>query len=571
MTYKKLLGTLGIPCALLASFVLLLASPAAFAQGSGKMGNLSGKVTADQGTVRAFRVKARDTLHQISFTVFTVNGEYHIYNLPASMYDVQVIEPGYDAPVQKVDLSKGGAATADITLTTKAPPKSNVQLVDYDEAYPPGHGRDVLQHNCTGCHGRTAWLRFGPHSEDEWKEMIQMKSQWVKNIPMIPSDDLTPEDSDAIVKYFTENLGPNSTLRGLKKDTLVRDEDTLGKAMYIEWELVDPPEGKTPEGRPRTRGLHSPALAPDGMVYWSGSTGSDSILRLDPKNLDFETRYKEWIVPVNGKYSSHPSGIEVWDGKVYFSENLGDGIGVLDPKTDTITRYKTPAPGGAMTNYPDSKGNMWYTVIRGGGGRIGKFDIVTHKAEDWSPVYGAIFYGITVDRKDRVWAAGLRKSVVVEYDPKSEKFIPYYTSTEGSGPRRITTDSKGKVWFGEYFAGKIGTIDPDTGKMTEYTEPLKNTSAYGISPDAQDNIWASDDFYESLVKFDPKTGKFTYVPFPTLAQVDAPKLTLAKDGTIWFYPRGRNSKIVEGFQPAGNTPKACYPWMSCPTTMAQAK
>ena len=48
---------------------LLLVLPASAAAQSGV---IAGSVTADQGVVRAFRVKARDTVHRISYTVYTV-------------------------------------------------------------------------------------------------------------------------------------------------------------------------------------------------------------------------------------------------------------------------------------------------------------------------------------------------------------------------------------------------------------------------------------------------------------------------------------------------------------------
>ena len=61
-------------------------------------GVISGNVTTDQGEVRAFRVRAKDTLHLITYTIFTNKGKYHIYNLPPSTYEIQVREPGFDSP-----------------------------------------------------------------------------------------------------------------------------------------------------------------------------------------------------------------------------------------------------------------------------------------------------------------------------------------------------------------------------------------------------------------------------------------------------------------------------------------
>ena len=108
------------------------------------------------------------------------------------------------------------------------------------------------------------------------------------------------------------------------------------------------------------------------------------------------------------------------------------------------------------------------------------------------------------------------------------------------GTSGVAFNSKGKIFVIHRGPMPLMEFDPDGNFIRGFGDGLFERS-HGLRIDAQDNIWASDDFYESLVKFDPKTGKFTHVPFPTLAQVDAPKLTLAKDGTIWFYPRGRNS------------------------------
>jgi hypothetical protein len=79
-------------------------------------GTISGKVTADKGDVRALRVSAKDTLHKVTYTVFTRKGEYSIYNLPPSSYDVVVVEDAFDSPVQKVELKGGDAKSADIVL-----------------------------------------------------------------------------------------------------------------------------------------------------------------------------------------------------------------------------------------------------------------------------------------------------------------------------------------------------------------------------------------------------------------------------------------------------------------------
>ena len=137
-------------------------------------GTISGVVTADRGDVRAFRVKARDSVHKIIYTVFTNGGRYQIYNLPPSTYDVQVLEVGFDSPVRTVDLKTGDAITVDLVLTVngvtaprgeggfgesvdpsygaarQARSLDGVELVEFDELYPPDPARDIMMKACFG-------------------------------------------------------------------------------------------------------------------------------------------------------------------------------------------------------------------------------------------------------------------------------------------------------------------------------------------------------------------------------------------------------------------------------------
>ena len=82
---------IGVICFVLAGFAPTLAS----AQPAAGTGVISGSVTADRGTVAAFRVKARHTEQRIAYTVYTVGGRYQIFNLPMGTYEVRVIEAGF--------------------------------------------------------------------------------------------------------------------------------------------------------------------------------------------------------------------------------------------------------------------------------------------------------------------------------------------------------------------------------------------------------------------------------------------------------------------------------------------
>ena len=133
----------------------------AFAQSTGV---IAGSVTTDEGVVHAFRVKARDTVARIAYTVYTVDGQYQIFNLPPSTYEVQIVEDGFEPMVKTTQVGAGNTATVDLALTSTgvvsvtgaaagaAAGQENygrrqrltaagARLVSFDELYPPHPAR----------------------------------------------------------------------------------------------------------------------------------------------------------------------------------------------------------------------------------------------------------------------------------------------------------------------------------------------------------------------------------------------------------------------------------------------
>ena len=56
-------------------------------------------------------------------------------------------------------------------------------------------------------------------------------------VPQLTHDTVSVEEEELIVQYLTDNFGPGSTPRDLLLDPLVRDEQALSKAVYIQYEL----------------------------------------------------------------------------------------------------------------------------------------------------------------------------------------------------------------------------------------------------------------------------------------------------------------------------------------------
>lgn len=535
-------------------------------------GTISGTVTADQGEVRAFRVKAKDTVHLITYVVFTNKGQYHIYKLPPSTYQIQVMERGFDSPAQSVELKAAETKTVDVALKAKAERERKVKLVEFDELYPPGKGRDLLQLNCWGCHGVNggiAYHQLPKRTEDEWaaavKRMFRVEpTVWPS--PTWPSvsagnaggyngaNVITAEDKQTIVKYLAANFGPESETRDLKYDTLVRDEGALSKAVWIQYELPPVDESKS-NGLSLTRGTHDVTPSHDprwrGMV-WLTEPSSNSILALDTTDLDPKTRNKEWMIhDPRANFNAGPNSIVERNGHIYWAELKGDSIGDINEQTGEMNRYLAPTPSQTMHGIiADSLGNVWYASL--GGGIVGRMDIETKKFTEWQPGNGlGTYYGMRVDKKNRIWAASVARRMVAMWDPKTEAWTTYKTP---DNIRRLTVDSKGRVWMNEYFANAVTMLDPETKQMTEYKLPLKWGNPYESCADLNDNIWLENAAYQSLVKFDPQSKSFTYFPYPEM-NAHTPKMEVDDEGTLWSGLTGPGQpKQLTSFKLNGNVP-----------------
>ncbi len=578
-TPRQLLAAGAIGALVAAALGLAAAQPSAQRQAA--TGMLAGVVTTHPGEVRGLRVKASDTVHRIAYTVFTNKGRYQFFNLPPSSYRVQVFEEAFDSPTETVDVKAGQTTTLNIAITARAAAAgagagargsiaqtsygrtaedhdpSQVELVDFDVLYPPGPTRDLIVKECFGCHGISGW-HGRKLNRAGWTRVVNRMfapdgrvANLAPGVPIVTYNRVPMQQKEAIIDYLTANFGPASKPRDLRIDAVQRDEDALAGAIYVEYELSRTLGPKFANNLEPTPGGHSAfaSLATPGVVWFSGNS-SNSIVRVDTRDLNFATRTKEYWVANAARVNTTPHGIVEREGLVWFVELGGDHVSRLDPKTGRIERSRIPTEGaGPHSVWPDSKGNLWYTYFASSG-RVARYDAKTQQVREWEVGKDFSGYGIIVDKQDRVWAVSLNTPAVMGYDPASDRWTSYAIS----GPaRRVAVDSKGNIWACEYFDNKIAMIDPTSGRVTEYSLPLKWGNPYDLWPDAEDNIWIENAVYNSLVKFDPRTGRFSYVPFPQFA-AHTPKLDRDKEGTLWF-TLGRPTRLT-GFKPKGNVPEA---------------
>src|SRR5216683_2704202 len=172
---------------------------------------------------------------------------------------------------------------------------------------------------------------------------------------------------------------------------------------------------------------------------------------------ELKVTIREWDVPTKG---AHPHDPAVGtDGALWFTEQLQNKLGRVDPKTGVFQEYalkiEDSGPHGLVA---DSNGNIWFTG--NGKGYIGKLDprsgTVTEykmpdaKAED---PHTAVF-----DSHGMMWFTVQVGNMVGRLDPRSGKIDLKNVQTGNARPYGIAVNSKGIPFFCEFGVNKMAKI-----------------------------------------------------------------------------------------------------------------
>jgi virginiamycin B lyase len=270
---------------------------------------------------------------------------------------------------------------------------------------------------------------------------------------------------------------------------------------FQEWQL--PTLGSRP---------HDPLATPDGSIWYTGQM-ANKLGRLDPKT----GAIKEY--PLKTPFSGPHGLTNDKDGNIWFAANFAGYIGKLDPKTGDITEYKMPDPAARDPHTPlfDKDGVLWFTLQNAN--MVGRLDpktgdikLVTMPTPKSQP-YGMVF---TSDG-DTIFFDMFGTNKMASIDRKTLAIKEYPLPDSGSRPRRIAITSDDIIWYGDYSRGRLGRLDPKTGKVTEYPSPGgARTQPYGITA-LDDIIWYVESGLQpnALVRFDPKTEKFQTWSIPS--------------------------------------------------------
>jgi streptogramin lyase len=589
-------ATIGRSCTAL---VLLVLSVSANSDQLPGYGQLSGAVSGSKPGVLP-TVYAYNTDKDVGYMVFVVNGKYRAVNLIPGAYDV-TIRPavdqmeGFTTETKQRNVAADASIMVDFAINDAGPVPNYVggypaehcardkldcgaEIAPYDEIYPPGRGREIIENTCLGCHhvqyfpyNRIRGYQGGrtPKNKITWAMTVDRMHERVPGAPAgrasyFKTELLPPEDREILIEYLAENFGMDDPPRLVQlRNEAELDLEALEKAQFIDYRYHE-----DPEKYPTWGWSHNLTFDVDGNV-WNAYV-SCCIVRHDPRTGE-STAFEN-----NGGGSSLV--VDQTDGTVWYSgditrENNGGSyegapmttVKHLDPKTGLVD-YWLGFPSN--TQIFDSKGNLWMTTT----GSITKWDRKTNSLRVWKvPNLRSGPYGIIVDSKDKVWFAEHHNSHVTRYDPETDKFTGFrLTDEEPTTIRRPGVDSKDMIWAatwaspgrevnGRNIGGTLFRLNPETGEVMERRLGIPYSKLYKADADPWDNIWVATDNY--LVKYDQVADTFTNYPTPTRS--DTLKTTITREGVVWFIPR--NAGKFGGY---GASSTALYPDKDKMTTLA---
>jgi virginiamycin B lyase len=287
---------------------------------------------------------------------------------------------------------------------------------------------------------------------------------------------------------------------------------------------------------------HDPEVAPDGSLWYTGQL-ANTLGRLDPRT----GQIREYKLKTE---KSGPHGL-VADkkGNIWYTGNSAAHIGMLDPKTGEVVEYPMPDPEARDPHTPifDKSGILFFTVQQGN--FIGRLDpkkdpksAVTLKKMAEPNVRP---YGIIIGPDGAPYFAMVGTNKIARIDARTLD-IKEYALPEGARVRRLTSGRDGYIYYADFARGYLGRFDPKVGKVEEWPSPGGARSRpYGIAATKDGMIWYSESGVEpnTLVVFDPKTKTFEKWPIPSGGGV-VRHMVATPDGKLYLANSGVNKVAV---------------------------
>jgi virginiamycin B lyase len=262
---------------------------------------------------------------------------------------------------------------------------------------------------------------------------------------------------------------------------------------------------------------------------------------------EVEAQVKEWKLPQAGSWP-HDAYV-TRDGRVWYTGQNTNKLGVFDPKTEQFKEYELKTPkSGPQSMVDDAEGNIWFTPADAK--YIGKLDPKTGAITEYplSDQTASHPHTPVLDGKGNLWATISGKSQIGRLNIRTGEMKIVSTRTSDANPYGIALNSQGVPFVTLFNTNKLARIDPVTMEVQEFTLPNPETRPRRLAVTPDDMIWYTDYARGYLGRFDPKTGETKEWPSPSGPDAGPYGIT-AVGNTLWYGETGTSKNAVVRFDP----------------------
>lgn len=368
------------------------------------------------------------------------------------------------------------AVCAAVLMSNTAAPAQTAPGNIYELVDAPG--MDLVQQECTTCHGITNITQSGGYPRHEWERLMRT---------MVVLDDAT---FTTILDYLSTNYGDPNAGPAAPEPVNVSFRELAGA------------DGVR---------MSAPTPAPGGGAIWYLNARGNAIGR-----LDMATRQtQEWPLPAR----TRPSSI-VFDaqGGLWF---IGaESIGKFDPATGqsevhALSDRNARNPSAAVF---DTGGNLWFTVEDAN--TIGRFDPRTNEVRLAQVATArARPHGLSVGANGALWVGCAASNCLIRVNTETLELTEVRLPDARANAARVGVDRDGAVWYTNAAGGAIGRYDPNTSAFKEWASPGgANAEPSGLVV-IDRNIWFNEAGGRAgvLARFDSRSEQFQTWPLPAAA------------------------------------------------------
>jgi virginiamycin B lyase len=213
------------------------------------------------------------------------------------------------------------------------------------------------------------------------------------------------------------------------------------------------------------------AVGNDGTVCFDDPFNRN-IFTLDPETgtINGYPAYPGWKFELGTRNGVGPDGEKTTHfmygvamdskGNCYWGDTGNRYVGELDTKTGKTQLYPTPTPMSFPHRLEMAGGDqLWFAEI--GAKKIGHFDTITKKFQEWAALGDDDPYGVALDSAGFAWTGGTPTDYVTRLNPKTGQMIQYLLPNPNINIRRVRTYDKTNppsMLIGENHQAKIALI-----------------------------------------------------------------------------------------------------------------